>query len=76
MSFFCKKGSLEPATTTYMVDLKDCIIVIRNVPCEECPLCGEKVFSDSVMHKLEEIIGKVCEVATEVFVTDYTKAAA
>ena len=76
MSFFCKKGSLEPATTTYMVDLKDCIIVIRNVPCEECPLCGEKVLSDSVMHKLEEIIGKVREVATEVFVTDYPKAAA
>ena len=76
MSFFCKKGSLEPATTTYMVDLKDCIIVIRNVPCEECPLCGEKVFSDFVMHKLEEIIRKVCEVATEVFVTDYPKAAA
>lgn len=74
--FFCKKGSLEPATTTYMVDLKSCIIVIRNVPCEECPLCGEKVFSDDVMQRLEAIIGKVRDVATEVFVTDYAKAAA
>lgn len=73
---FCKKGAMEPATTTYMVDLKECIVIIRNVPCEECPLCGEKVFADSVMRKLEDIIEKVRSVATEVFVTDYAKVAA
>lgn len=74
--FFCKKGSLEPVTATYMVDLKECIVIIRNVPCEECPLCGEKVFSDSVMQRLESIIEKVRSVATEVFVADYAKVAA
>ena len=74
--FFCKTGTLEPAFTSYMVDLKDCIIVIKNVPCEECSQCGEKFFADDVMQKLEEIIKKVRAVATEVFVTDYSKLAA
>ena len=59
-----------------MVDLKDCIIIIRNVPCEECSQCGEKFFSDEVMRKLEAIVKKVQSVATEVFVTDYAKVAA
>lgn len=74
--FFCKTGTLETTFTTYMVDLKDCIIIIRNVPCEECSQCGERFFADDVMEKIEEIISKVRSVASEVFVTDYSKVAA
>ena len=56
--FFCKNGTVEHSVTTYMVDLKTCIVIIKNVPCEECTQCGEKYFTDSVMEKLEAIVKK------------------
>ena len=74
--FFCKNDTVIHTYTTYMVDLKDCIIIVKNVPCEECSECGEKFFSDEVMEKLEAIVNKVRGFASEVFVTDYSKQAA
>ena len=74
--FFCKNGTMVHSVTTYMVDFKDCIIIVRNVPCEECTDCGEKYFSDSVMERLEAIVKRAKEIASEVFVTDFQKAAA
>ncbi len=74
--FFCKNDTVVHTVTTYMVDLKDCIVIVRNVPCEECTECGEKYFTDDVMEKLETIVKKAREIASEVFVTDYSKQAA
>lgn len=31
-------------TTTFTVEYKGCIIVIKNVPCYECQVCGEVIF--------------------------------
>ena len=65
-----------PSVTTHVVTLKDCVIIIKNVPCEECEQCGEKYFSDEVMEKLDSIIDKAQEVAGEIFITDYNLRAA
>ena len=43
--FYCK-GDLKPSTTTHFVDLKKCIVIVKNVPCLECSKCGETVFTD------------------------------
>lgn len=74
--FFCKNGKVSHAFTTYMVDLENCIVIVKNVPCEECSDCGEKYFSDEVMKKLEVIVKKARELAGEVYVTDFSKQAA
>ena len=58
-----------------MVDLKDCIIIVKNVPCEECKQCGEKYFSDEVMERLEAIVKRVRSIAGEVCVMEYRTAA-
>ena len=76
MCFYCKGETTNPAVTTYMVDFKDCIIIIKNVPCEECSQCGEKYISDDVMEHLEAIVSRVKDIAGEVFVTDYSKRVA
>ena len=73
MCFYCKNDTTKTSVTTYMVDLKDCIIIIKNVPCEECTQCGEKYISDEVMERIETIIKKDRAIAGEVFVTDYMK---
>jgi hypothetical protein len=56
--------------------LDNCVIVVKNVPCEECVQCGEKYYSDEVMEQLEAIISKVKDLASEVFVTNYNSMVA
>ena len=36
--FFCK-GTMKPDTSTYMEDLVNCIVIIKNVPCNKCSQC-------------------------------------
>ena len=71
MCFYCKCETAVPSVTTHVVNFDNCVIVVRNVPCEECEQCGEKYFSDEVMQKLEKIVSMARQLATEVFVTDY-----
>lgn len=71
MCAYCKEGSMKQSYTTHVVDLKNCIVIVRNVPCEECERCGEKYFSDAVMEKLEEIVATAKEFSSEIMVVDY-----
>lgn len=75
MCFFCK-GDLKQSNTIYTVNINDCIIIIKNVPCMECQQCGEKYFDDDVMAKLESIINQVKNVLSEVTIIDYSKQVA
>ena len=71
MCFYCKCKTTVSNTTNHVVNYGDCVIVVKNVPCEECEQCGEKYFSDEVMEKLEVIVNAAKKLATEVIVTDY-----
>ena len=44
MCMFCKCDTVKQSTTTHVVNYKNSIIVIKNVPCEECEQCGEKYY--------------------------------
>lgn len=72
--FFCK-GDTHPAKTVFTVQFGEAVIVIKNVPCEECEQCGETVISDPVMGKLEELVSKAKQLLQEVAVIDYAAAA-
>ena len=76
MCFYCKCKTTVPSATTHVVTLKDCVIIVKNVPCEECEQCGEKYFSDEVMEQLDRIIDKAQALASEICITDYTNRAA
>ncbi len=62
-------------TTTFTVEYKGCIIVIRNVPCLECQKCGEITFTDDVADQLEKIVAAAKTVLQDVSVIDYSKVA-
>lgn len=62
-------------TTTFTVEYKGCIIVIRNVPCLECQKCGEITFTDEVAEQLEKIVAAAKTVLQDVSVIDYSKVA-
>ena len=76
MCFYCKCKTTKPSVTTHVVTFDNCVIIIKNVPCEECVQCGEKYYSDEVMEKIEDIISHAKQTASEVVVTDYNKKVA
>ena len=62
-------------TTTFTVEYKGCIIVIKNVPCYECQVCGEVIFSDETSARIEYLVKKKKRILQEVAVIDYNSAA-
>lgn len=73
--YLCK-GHYKKSTTTHFVDLKKCMVIVKNVPCWECEQCGEIVYDDDVVDRLDKIIQKVSEMMTEIAVIDYTDSKA
>ncbi len=75
MCMLCKCNTVRQTTTTHVVNYKGNIIVIKNVPCEECEQCGEKFYTDEVAERLEEIVNTTKKLLQEVAVVDYQKIA-
>ena len=74
--FFCD-GNMKDGTTNHTVSFKDCIIIVRNVPCVECTQCGQSFFKDDVTSSLEVIVKSVMlpEPLTEVAIVQYKQVA-
>ena len=72
MKCFMCKGSLEDKFTTLMVDLDNCIVIIKNVPSQVYRQCGEAFYSNDVARKLEEIANDMRKAVTEIAVVSYT----
>ena len=70
------KGDLEDKKTTYMVELNNCIIIIKNVPSQVCKQCGEVSYSNEVAQKLERLVNSVRNAITEITVINYTEKVA
>ena len=68
--FFCK-GNIEEGITNHVVNLKNCVIIIKNVPCTECTQCGATFYDDDVMKKLEIIVNDMRKAVTEIAIVNY-----
>lgn len=75
MCMFCKCDTVKKSTTTHVVDYKGCVIVIKNVPCEECEQCGEKFYTDEVAERLEVMVDAAKKLMQEISVIDFNKVA-
>lgn len=71
----CKTGNMIDSSTTYFAHLNNCYIIIEHVPCKRCDQCGEEFFVASVMEKIDEILHKVENIASKIFIMDYKTAA-
>ena len=72
---FCNCDTVKESVTTHVVNYRNCIIVIKNVPCEECEQCGEKFYTDEVTERLEELVSAAKRLMQEISVIDYQKVA-
>ena len=70
------KGTLEDKHTTFMVELDNCIIIVKNVPSQVCKQCGEVSYSNEVAKQLEKLVNKVKNSITEITVINYTEQVA
>ena len=75
MCMFCKCDTVTPSLTTHVVNYNGAIIVIKNIPCEECEQCGEKFYTDDVAENLEEMVDNAKQMMLEIAVWDYLKVA-
>ena len=75
MCMYCKCTDTVPSVTTHVVNYKNCIIVIKNVPCMECAGCGERYYSNEVAKRLDVLVNMAKQLMQEISVIDYTKSA-
>ncbi len=58
-------GKIEPGTTTFTIDLKTGVVVVRNVPAFVCTQCGEDWIDNPVSLQLENIAARAREQNTQ-----------
>ena len=71
MKCFMCKGTLEDKLTNFTVDLRKCVVIVKNVPLQVCTQCGEVSYSNDVALKLEKLINSVRNFSTEIIVFNY-----
>lgn len=71
MKCFMCKGSLTNKLTTFMVDIENSIIIIKNVPSQVCDQCGDVSYSNEVASQLEKTAYSLRESITEIAVVNY-----
>ena len=67
------KGEMKPSTTVHTVQLKNSVVVIKNVPCLKCEQCGEIVLSADTVEKIEHILQTVEKAVAEITVDVYKR---
>lgn len=75
LCFMCK-GSLDDKMTTFMVDLGNCIVIVKNVPSQVCSQCGEVSYNNGVAKQLENIVNSMRTAITEIAVVNYANMVA
>lgn len=69
------KSELATEYTNYIADLGKCIIIIRNVPTQVCPQCGEKSYSFDVSVHVQQLVNQVKNLVSGIAEISYTDAA-
>jgi len=73
MNCFMCKGRIDDDITTFMVDINNCIVIVKNVPSQVCGQCGEVSYSDDVAQQLENIVNSLRYSITEIAVVSYVE---
>jgi YgiT-type zinc finger domain-containing protein len=58
-------GKVEPGKTTFTVDMKTGVVVVRNVPAFICTQCGEEWIDNPTSAQLESIAARAKQANTE-----------
>ncbi len=74
--FYCKGQTIE-TMTKFIVDLGQCVVIVKNVPARVCQQCGETSYSSEVARQLEKIVEAVKHsIMSEVAIIEYSRSVA
>ena len=79
MTCFLCKGELENKTSTFMAEIENSIVIIKNVPSQICRQCGEVSYADDIARQIEHIVETIKEGIkpySEISIVNYTGKAA
>jgi YgiT-type zinc finger domain-containing protein len=65
-----------PSMTVDVTDTGNCLIIIRNVPCNKCSECDETIYNASVVKQLEFITTAAKSAVNDIAILDYTSKVA
>lgn len=72
MKCFMCKGLCKNDLSTFMVDVDNHIIIVKDVPSQVCSQCGETSYSDDVAAQLERIVAEAHNALSEIAVFNYS----
>ena len=75
MCMFCKNNITVEGHTTHVVDYKGCVIIVKDVPCIKCDMCGHTYYADDVATRLEELVDSAKTLLQEIAVIEYSQVA-
>lgn len=64
-------GNKADTSTSFTVDFKTGVAIVREVPVKICVQCGEKWLSNEVSEQLEKIVGIAKDQKQEFFAANY-----
>ena len=64
-------GSRKESTTSITIEKNNHRIIICNIPCFLCLSCGEKIISDDVSSRVEELYQQAKTTAREMSIVEY-----
>jgi YgiT-type zinc finger domain-containing protein len=70
----CKQAETQPGTTTVTLERDGLALVVKQVPAQVCPNCGESYVSEQVAARLLETAEGMVRVGTQVDVRQYAFA--
>lgn len=70
------KANLTKGRINHIVDLKEGIIIIKNVPANICEQCGEYYLDTKTALELETMVDEIKKNKAEVFIVNYNKMVA
>jgi len=70
----CKQAETQPGTTTVTLEREGLTLVVKQVPAQVCPNCGESYVSEQVAARLLETAEGMVRVGTQVDVRQYAFA--
>ncbi|MGO1479288.1 type II toxin-antitoxin system MqsA family antitoxin [Senegalia sp. (in: firmicutes)] len=70
------KANLTKGRINHIVDLKEGIIIIKNVPANICEQCGDYYLDTKTALELETMVDEINKIKPEVFIVNYNKMVA
>ena len=70
------KANLAKGSVNHIVDLREGIIIIKNVPANICSQCGEYYLDTKTALKLEVMVDEIKKNKAEVFIVNYNEMVA